>query len=155
MSQSKKKNAVLIKWKTKDHWCDREQYVKRGSIDPEDSPLEKGQRVKVLFSRKWYDAVVSEAWIVETQKTRPRKCKNNFTKWFSSRFLENEFNMVSFALIYRVCIKQEKKTLKSPNWLAIHRAMKIRNLWQQLKPSYWNLLQPWKSLLRLRSMRNI
>lgn len=73
MSQSKKKNSVLIKWKTKDQWCDKEQYFKRGSIDPEDGPLEKGQRVKVLFSRKWYDAEVSEAWIVETQKTRPRK----------------------------------------------------------------------------------
>ena len=52
MSQSKKKNCVLIKWKTKDDWCDKEQYFKRGSIDPEDGPLEKGQRVKVLFSRR-------------------------------------------------------------------------------------------------------
>ena len=72
MSQSKNKNSVLIKWKTKDHWCDKEQYIKRGSIDPEDGSLEKG-RVKVLFSRRWYDAEVSEAWIAKTQKTRPRK----------------------------------------------------------------------------------
>jgi len=71
--KKKKKNSVLIKWKTKDHWCDKEQYFKRGSIYPEDGPLEKGQRVKVLFSRKWYDAEVCEAWIVETQKTRPRE----------------------------------------------------------------------------------
>ena len=60
---------MLIKWKTKDNWCDKEQYCKQGNIDPEDGPLEKGQHIKVLFSRKWYE--VSEMWIVETQKTRP------------------------------------------------------------------------------------
>ena len=57
-----KKNEVLIQWKTNDEWNNRQQRVKRKSIKPSDVPLEKGERVKILFDRRWSDGEVCEAW---------------------------------------------------------------------------------------------
>ena len=64
----KNKQSVLVKWKTKSHWYDVEQSVNRNTIKPKDGPLEGGQSVRVLFSRIWYNAEMSEAW-TETKTT--------------------------------------------------------------------------------------
>lgn len=55
-------NKILIKWKTNDKWSDCQQRVSRKDIKPLDAALAKGEQVKVLFNRRWFDAEVCEAW---------------------------------------------------------------------------------------------
>ena len=69
---SVKKNSVLIKWKTKDRWCDCEQRVARKTISPKEGALVKGQLVKILFSGKWSPGVIFESWPNEE-----RSCKSS------------------------------------------------------------------------------
>ena len=62
-----KKSEVLIQWKTNDKWHNCQQRIKRKNIKPLDGPLTKGQRVNILFDRRWSDGEVCEAWPKETQ----------------------------------------------------------------------------------------
>lgn len=55
-------NKILIKWKTNDKWSNCQQRVSRKDIKPLDATLAKGEQVKVLFNRRWFDAEVCEAW---------------------------------------------------------------------------------------------
>ena len=62
-----KKNEVSIQWKTHDKWHNCRQRVKRKNIKLLDGPLKKGQRISILFNRRWSDGEVCEAWPKENQ----------------------------------------------------------------------------------------
>ena len=54
-------DKVLIEWRTDDKWYRRQQKIKRKDIQPEGT-LEIGQKIRVKFNRKSYDAVAVESW---------------------------------------------------------------------------------------------
>lgn len=58
------KDKVVIRWNTKCAWNGKEQPIARKTIDPP-SPanLVVGQKVRVKFSGRWYDAFVVTPWI--------------------------------------------------------------------------------------------
>ena len=55
------KDKVLIEWRTNDKWKGVQQEIKRKDINP-DGPLDIGQKVRVKFGQRRYDAVVAESW---------------------------------------------------------------------------------------------
>ena len=55
------KNKVLIEWRTNDKWKGVQQEIKRKDINP-DGPLDIGQKVRVKFGQRRYDAVAAESW---------------------------------------------------------------------------------------------
>lgn len=61
----------MIRWDTKCAWNGQEQPVVRNTIDPP-SPesLAVGQKVRVKFSSRWYNAFVVSPW----EKQRKGKC---------------------------------------------------------------------------------
>ena len=65
------KDKVVIRWDTKCAWNGKEQPIARKTIDPP-SPanLVAGQKVRVKFSGRWYDAFVVTPWIKQPRGKR-------------------------------------------------------------------------------------
>lgn len=63
---------ILIQWKTNDKWNGCEQRVNRKNVKPLDAALEKGQSVKILFNRRWFDGEVCEAWCPASKGEMPK-----------------------------------------------------------------------------------
>ena len=55
------KDKVLIEWRMNDKWKGVQQEIKRKDINP-DGPLDIGQKVRVKFGKRRYDAVAAESW---------------------------------------------------------------------------------------------
>ena len=55
------KDKVLIEWRTNDKWEGVQQEIKIKDINP-DGPLDIGQKVRVKFGQRRYDAVAAESW---------------------------------------------------------------------------------------------
>lgn len=57
---------VLICWDTKCVWNGRQQSVTRKDIDPsKPASLVEGERIRVKFSRRWYNAFMVTSWSKE------------------------------------------------------------------------------------------
>jgi len=55
------KDKVLIKSCTNDKWQGVQREIRRKGINP-DGPLDIGQKVRVKFGQRCYDAVAAESW---------------------------------------------------------------------------------------------
>ena len=69
------KDKVVIRWDTKCAWNGKEQPIARKTIDPP-SPanLVAGQKVRVKFSGRWYDAFV--VTLERKSRDRPTRTPN-------------------------------------------------------------------------------
>ena len=69
-------DKVKVIWKTNCQWKDRPHFPKRkeiklGNSDGEENSyasLKNGDKVKVKFGSRWYDAEVSERWNPKSKK---------------------------------------------------------------------------------------
>lgn len=52
--------GIRIIWKTGCKWHDTDYFVQRNEIKPFDVKLNAGDRVKVKYAKRWYNAEVAE-----------------------------------------------------------------------------------------------
>ena len=65
-TKSMASKKVMIRWHTKCAWNGRQQPVPRKDIDPpKPASLAEGERIRVKFSGRWYNAFVVTSWSKE------------------------------------------------------------------------------------------
>ena len=70
-------DKVKVLWKTNCQWRDRPHWPKRKEIklpqreieETSTMPLKTGDRVKIKFGSRWYDAEVAEDWQAKSKKS--------------------------------------------------------------------------------------